>query len=255
MQKFAILGIQRTGTTLVRTTLDSHPDIMCLGEIFQMRSGMAHGQAPRRGFKTRTDLGYQSYIQQSALRRLRNRIARNSMVREYLDNIYQSPGYAAIGFKFMYSQLRKYPSVLQYIRTKNIRVIHVVRENVLKTHLSKLTMRARGLAHSTRKANLVSVRVPTNDLIKTLNKIQDNGMRWKQALDGHSEYMQITYESFVEDNASVLSEVLAFLEVDPNVSLQSDLVQLNTAPLHEIIENFDEVQDCLADTPFSWCID
>jgi len=115
-------------------------------------------------------------------------------------------------------------------------------------------MRARGVAHSTSDAKTVTVHVPTSDLVRQLEKQQKEGLRWKDAFSNYPEYMSISYEEFTRDKDQSVSNILSFLEMEPAVSLKSDLVKLNTAPLSEIITNFDEVRDCLADTPFAWCI-
>jgi len=253
MEKFVIAGIQRSGTTLVRTTINSHPDILCLGEVFFMRSGPkpAGGKRLERGFEASTDVGYRTYADRTPGRRLRHYVARRGLVRDYLDFIYQTPGYSAVGFKFMYGQLRKYPSVLPYIFDNNIHVINVVRENVFRVLLSHLTMRARGVAHSTKEARTVTVHVPTADLVAQLDRLEADGRRWQEVFADYPAYMKISYETFTQDKDSAAREILTFLNMDPDAALQSDLVKLNTAPLPEIVENFDEVQSCLAGTPFA----
>ena len=255
MTKFLIAGIQRTGTTLIRTTLNKHPDILSHGEVFFMGTGGRGKVSVRRGFQASIDEGYRYFVDRTLARRIRHYFARDSLVREYLDALYSTPGYSAIGFKIMFGQTKRYPAVLSYIRESKVHVIHVIRKNVFRTMLSALTKQARGLAHSTGVAENVTVRVPIENLVQRLKTIRRDGTRWKDVLDGHPAYLAVTYEAFVEDPAVQVDRILGFLDLEPGIDLQSDLVKMNTATLPEIVENFDEVWDTLAGTEFSWCLD
>ena len=47
--------------------------------------------------------------------------------------------------------------------------------------------------------------------------------------------------------------VVEFLGLEP-AELSSPLVKLNPDDLSQVVENFDEVQACLAQTRFAWCL-
>ena len=66
--------------------------------------------------------------------------------------------------------------------------------------------------------------------------------------------MMVTYDRFVRDRDAVSPELLSFLGVDPHVELKSELVKLNTAPVSEMVQNFEDVSACLRATEFAWCI-
>ena len=46
-RRFVILGTQRTGTILLMGLLDSHPEIACIGELFQHRADYVQHSVPR----------------------------------------------------------------------------------------------------------------------------------------------------------------------------------------------------------------
>src|SRR6516225_834096 len=55
-ERFFILGCQRTGTTLLRLILESHPDVFCYDETkaYAVLQGLVHDDSPRtrlKGFK------------------------------------------------------------------------------------------------------------------------------------------------------------------------------------------------------------
>ena len=261
MSKFVLVGTQRSGTTLVRSALGSHPEILCLGEVFllnktaRMQGGPMMGKDLSAGFSSWRELNYQRYLERSMVRQLGHWLFRGGVTRRYLDELYATPGYQAIGFKLMANQIRKFPAVLPYIENNGIRVVHVLRENPFDILLSRLALYARGYAHSASQAGeAVTIHIPTGNLIEQLRTIRDEGMQWKNMFEGRVPYMMVTYDRFVRDRDAVSPELLSFLGVDPHVELKSELVKLNTAPVSEMVQNFEDVSACLRATEFAWCI-
>ena len=97
MGKFVIISTKRTGSTLLIELLDSHPAVLCAGEIFFPPSG--------------SEYAFRRYVEQSAGRKFMHQILRRRLVKEFLDEFYAQDGYDAIGFKYMYSQARQLHSV------------------------------------------------------------------------------------------------------------------------------------------------
>lgn len=85
---FVVTGIQRTGTTLVRTTLDSHPDILCAGETFQTGFEPLRGKFRLFGPYRMTGNGFFVYSAASLPRQLRSVLAKPGLIDEYLDHFY-----------------------------------------------------------------------------------------------------------------------------------------------------------------------
>jgi hypothetical protein len=265
MSKFVLVGTQRSGTTMLRTALDSHPDITCLGEVFYLNKDLKQGVVKQdksamgkdlsAGFSSWRKHSYQTYIEQSVGRCIQHWLLRGAVTRRYLDELYQLPGYRCIGFKMMDNQLKKFPAVLSYIKANDLRVVHLLRENPFDIMLSRLSMIARGYAHSgSTSGEAVSFYVSTDGLVEELQTIRDEGLRWKKVLEDSAPYMLVTYDRFVQERLAVSRELLSFLGVNSNIDLVSELVKLNTAPVSRIVQNFDEVQACLQKTEFEWCI-
>jgi hypothetical protein len=261
MSNFILVGTQRSGTTLLRSALDRHPEILCLGEVFYLNKALrtqgklSRGKDLSDGFSAWRALSYQAYMERSVARRMGHWLFRGGMTRKYLDKLYATQGYGAIGFKMMANQLDKFPAVLPYIKDKGISVVHMLRENPFDILLSRLSMLARGYAHSASKAGeAVTLHVPTGALVKDLRAIRDEGLRWKSVFEASAPYMLVTYERFVQDRQAVSRELLAFLGVDVEAGLESELVKLNTAPVSEMVSNIEEVRACLNKSEFDWCI-
>lgn len=257
MTRFVIVGVQRTGTTLVRTTLDSHPDILCLGEVFVAASGLwiRRQCGATMELWQQQELSYRRYVTGSVLHRMGHIAWRRHLVSNYLDWLYDRKDAFAIGFKFMFNQLRGFPSVVPYIRENRIRVIHVVRENAFDTYLSRVTMRARGFSHSTsHAAQQVKVEIPVDGLVRELENIRQAGEQWAGIFQHDVPYLRISYEEFVANRAAEMSKAAEFLCVDHGVALHSNLKKLNKGRLSDIVTNLDEVRRCLEGTAFAWCL-
>lgn len=245
MIKFVVVGIQRTGTTLVGTSLNSHPGICCFGEAFKM--------LVPRGKVDVGDSGYLKSLQTSRWRKVGHYLWRGTLVRRHLDELYATAGYQAVGFKFMYNQSRRFSAVVPYLKQHDVRVIHVVRDNVLKTLLSRLVATTRGLYHSDRPTEAIRVRVPIDGLLGKLQRIQTEGMYWAEVFGGHSHYMRLSYESFLSQTDVEARRMMTLLDVD-YAPLTSTLVKVNPDDPSRTIENYDEVRDYLARTPFAGCL-
>ena len=180
---------------------------------------------------------------------------RQQLVSNYLEQVYTQDGFSAIGFKFMLNHLRGFPSVRSYINENNIHVIHVVRNNVFDTYLSRLTMLARGIAHSTsNQVKQVQVSMPVDRLIDDLTVIQQDGEQWADMFKGKTPYIRVNYESFVDNRDEELERITGFLGVNQKEKLNSQLKKINKGKLSDMIENYEEVKVCLKGTEFEWCL-
>lgn len=90
VERFAIISGARSGSNMLRSLLESHPGVECLGEIFNPNYGA----------------GYARWRQKSSVRKLRHRYLRDHCVELYLDTLFNVPAskssLRAKGFKVMY---------------------------------------------------------------------------------------------------------------------------------------------------------
>jgi hypothetical protein len=248
--RFAIVGVQRTGTTLIRTTLDDHPSILALGEIFLY----SHGRFPfRRRAGADVVQSYRSYIEQSPRRRLMHFLNRTRIIHEFLNHTYSQPGFDAIGFKLMLTQAEQFPMVVRFLLEEKISVIHVIRRNVLKTHISRETARHRKLFHAKTKIAAQAIPLNTRSLVRSLAKISRDNDHWTRTF-ARSRYLRVDYESFVADRNTELEKLFAFLCVPPELSISSSLVKVNPDAIADVLANYDEVRVMLQGTPFASCL-
>lgn len=246
---FVITGIQRTGTTLVRTTLNSHPDIICAGETFQSRFEPLHGKFKLFGPYRMTD-SFFAYRAASLQRRLRGALARSGLIDEYLDHFYAGHDGKAVGFKLMLSHVRRYPQVWRHLRRRRLPIIHVVRSNVLDIALSRERNHRTGSAHATDDKALAAMPIDPARLMRTMEQIEQQYAQWEQLLAGWQPLLRITYEEFVTDRDRVLSDLYRFLGVPDRPIEGSSLKKLHKGGPRQVIANYEQVRDFFRDTRF-----
>jgi len=122
--KFLVLGRSRTGSNYLRGLLNSHSQIVVFGEIFKNYQGIEWGMDgyPQSGL---------------ALKLFQNDPA------GFLDRVVfgrYPKNTAAVGFKLFYyhAQQGELNRIWSHIKLRtDIRILHVKRKNILRTHLSR----------------------------------------------------------------------------------------------------------------------
>lgn len=255
MHKFLVVGVQRSGTTFIGSSLDSHPAIKYVGEIFKIR-GWYLNRATRQ-LTRRTafsgDNGYSSWMDASIGRKLGHYCWRKRNTQQFLDHFYSLYDYDAVGFKLMSSQARRFGGIIPYVINNKVKVIHVVRENILKTHLSRLTAASRSMYHSDRTVTSSKIVVPVSELLSSLEKINADNQYWQTNFEQSTDYLQVSYESFVNNRAQISHDMLSFLGVEYH-EIKSKLVKINPDSLQDIIKNYDEVVSLLDGSDFEWTL-
>ena len=243
--RFVTVSTQRSGSTWLTDLLNSHPDIASYTELLLLKGDgmpdwgiykdMVYWQTWRRQL-----CGGKKYIRPLGLFR-------------YLDEAFaRYPDMRATGMKLMYTQIAKFPETLWYLRNRDVRVIHLVRRNVLDVVLSGLAKNARKVAHAKEGVEVeqVRIRVEPGLLLRQMERRQRE-QRWFAWLLGRLSvpFLQLVYEDIVDDQ-SRLNECLGFLGC-PCVTLGSRMTKLNPGCHADLVENIDDVSTALQGTPFA----
>jgi LPS sulfotransferase NodH len=244
---FVVLSTQRSGSTWVVDMLNSHPRVLAQSELF-MHGGDGH---PKWG-GDRDLLYWQTFIADKG----GGRVARPYWLWHYLGRAFSArPGIDAVGFKLMYSQLTRISKPLMpALWLKRARIIHLMRRNALDVVLSKEAGEARkGVLHARdgEDVEAVRLRLDTDTLVRrlTLHERAVAGARVRFKRVG-VPYQEVVYEDLVANEQAGFDDLFRFLEVEPQ-QVSSSLQKVNPTAHEELIENYGEVRDALAETEFA----
>lgn len=236
MIKFIILSTQRTGSTFLHTSLNSHPRIESSDELFMPRNSKEDAYAVYRRMTWR--------------RRVVHLLNRQSIVNDYLNDFFTSrPGVEAKGFKLMYGQVKRFPQVSQWCKESDVRVIHLIRQNLLKVIVSRKVAKERGVYHSTKTLAPLRIRVDCRKLIPLLREVESQIDSYGKAF-AYRSYIEVSYESLVANQAEESERILRFLDLNAMEPLVSNLKKVNPSSLYEVVENYQEMRDTLRGTTY-----
>ena len=218
-KKFVIISDARTGSTLLMGLLNSHPEIIAEGEIFK---------------------------------RLRNI---NSI--ELWNDVFRSRPKKIrwVGFKLFYdhpwnSDDRTVWNLIE--EDKDIVIIHLVRENILRSYISKqIGLKTKKWTENKKKPNTLTVdqkRVKINieDCIANLSQIDQKERETREKYKNH-KLIPVSYEELSNDKSKVMRCIFNELEVK-NKILSTSMLKQNPEKLRDLIVNYEELYSALEDT-------
>ena len=226
--RFVILSVQRSGSTMLIHDLRCHPGVGCYGEVYR-----------------RANTSPASYRAYRAALPWRPAGA-------HLDRLFDRPE-QAVGFKIMYNQLRL-PSLKSALRRRDVKIVHLVRDNVLKQLVSHLVASRRQIFASTEPVAPTQVDCPIDGLLDALEGKQreiERHRRWCLTFD----HVELRYEALLADRQEQHRRLLTFLAVDPSVPLDGGRVKLNPDQLEGVVANYGQVVEALSGTRFAALLD
>lgn len=222
--KFVVITRARTGSNFLVSSLNSHPNILANRELFRVLNGKSCAQVWEKTFSNKP---------------------KNINV---------------VGFKiFYYHPLDSEDRSVwdRLAADKKIKLIHLKRENLLRTVLSgKIALKTNVWYKKTfgTKVKLADKKLSLNpdECIQEFKKIKE----WESNIDNifseHSK-LEISYEKMVTD-PDTLSEVLDFLGVEQK-PLKTSHKKQNKEPLSQLIENYDEFSNKLSKTEWHYLLE
>ena len=236
---FIILTSPRSGSTWLVSLLNQMENTTTYGELFLPR---------KRSGKWDTEFAYPRFVEA----RQSGRHNRAVEVYKYLDALYQQPG--AVGFKLMYSHLRRYPELMTYLLFHRVRVIHLVRKNPLDLLISRAVKRKLEQAH--RLANEppvegLQVELNTDTLLKKLQIKQRkmdrarNLLRWSGL-----RQIEVGYEELQKD-PSAFTGLCRFLSIESDGKMPvSKFQKVRRDSQIKVLKNYGEVRQVLEGTSY-----
>ena len=241
--RFAIVCEERTGSNFLQRLLCSHPNVICLGELFNP-SDTIRGwacQTTKASEEAHPDQGPPSItVDDDPVDYLETRVFRN-----YPDKI------KAVGFRFFYDHARKgvWQNARDYVRIFNgIRIVHLRRDNLLDRYLSH--------ALAKRSNEWIALEDQPEHYNGTVTLDPKHCFesfvlsRWYQdeaaGLFADHPLLDISYEQLCDDLEQQSGRLQEFLSLRHH-PLCSDTKKQRHRPKREMISNYDQLKASLAD--------
>lgn len=237
-EQFVIVGTARTGSTMLWSYLNSHPDILCLrgvlGSTNKVNFGKFYGELPEE---------YHS----SVLIKLRN-----ERPVEFLENYvwkeYSKP-YKAIGFKYFYDHdrhLSNKEEVISFFKeNRAIKFLHLKRNNLLATLFSY--KRALAQQQWTKTNTDYQTSITVDECIDYFQHIHDSQKRFDELFTGRT--LQVSYDNLLNATERTLLEVLNFIGVKA-ISLTTETSKNRETKLSDCITNYTELKTHFISTDY-----
>jgi len=233
---FIVLGRSRVGSNLLRSLLNAHPEIMAFGEVFRDT--------------TNPDWDHVGYFQAASSRALLQRDPVRFLQIRLLGRYPRAV--RAVGFKIFYYHAGGGRSgIWDWLRHQPaIKVIHLKRENLLQTHVSRKRAALTGqwVSTSGRPDETVSMHVDFDEALADFEQTR----AWEEEFDrffiGH-DVLQVTYESLSTDIRSMTRRLEDFLQVSPQPLVPSTSRQA-PYPLSAAVSNYVELKERFSGTPW-----
>lgn len=246
MTKFIVFTTPRTGSTLLVKSLDTHPDIFCAGEIFLLSGTQFHGECSFKFWKFP--------LPKKAIYLL-NFPNMWMNLKSFLNRFFTpKKGEKARGFKLMHFQTAYLPGIIDYLKKNDVKVILLLRENLLKNTLSDLRARHTGVYHNSGASTekLPKFKVDVETLGKKMAEI-DTFNKQLEHVTADMNRLKVTYEEFDNWDAT-MQKVLNFINVSGK-SIAPVSKKLNPDKLEDMIENYDEMKAWLQQHNYAHFLD
>lgn len=238
-RKFIVLAHQRSGSSLVISSLCDHPQVVAYSELF----------APRRFF-----FYHEAYDDRSP-RLLRYR---NARPREFLDKFIYG-GYSehvrAVGFKLFPDQIAgpRFGCIWKWIaRNPDLKIIYLRRRNLLATYASLLVaMKDKRYAiKDESQRSMSTIKIDPKACLAEFRK----RTRYERMMEGRiqkHDALHWSYENLAASPQEHLRVAQQFIGVDVR-ELKIKLVKQELRPLYEVIENYGELERYFAGTEWEY---
>ncbi len=233
--RFIIVSRGRSGTSLLRSLLNDHPQVVTFGEIFRKYGAIGWDRSDHQATLSQLHL-----IETDPV----------AFLETYLFRKY-STRITAVGFKLFYYHARnpEWEPVWHYLREQpDIRIIHLRRENVLATHLSlrRAFLTGKWSNNSGQAEYVPPLTLSYEECLEAFTKTQE-WEEWTEHFFAGQQKLNICYEALSQDYESEMKRVQAFLGLDYHPT-HPRLYKQNRQSLAGSIANYMELKECFSGT-------
>ena len=253
-QRFIVLTQARSGSNLLCDLLNSSGQAVVSGELFQPQRIIWNYKVP------------DEYLAPEMLAR-----RQNSPVQFLEDDVFRPfpRGVRAVGFKLFYDHAREGPLWAHLAKSGSnmagLKVIHLRRENFLKTYLSfrraveskvfinRMKLFEKGVGRASATENRTQPpKAITLEYQKCLQAFETSKRDQTERVKEFAgrEVLDLTYEALTQDYETQIKRVQSFLGLKPE-PLYTSMKKQNRRSLSESIANYWELKEKFADSQWA----
>ena len=196
--RFVLVSPARSGSTVLRNTLNAHPEVICHGEILDRNRilGLVHNPAV-------TLSGIELY-------QLRKECIKDFV---YSQILVAPSAVKAVGFKALYyhfGEIQFAEAIQMLIECKDIKMIFLWRRNLVDRYLSEVQHRMEAALKTK------PVTVTLEEVAQDCRNQLSSGAIIGSMLSDHT-CITVCYEDLVSDSRTTLQRITALLGVDPGI--------------------------------------
>ena len=256
---FVIWFRERSGSSYICSLLDSHPEVLCRREDFDLAMVDDENDYDEGVFR------FKGKVYRRQFKGFKN-TSRNdptpTQTVEHLRRIMSQPK-TACGFKFKFDiQVASYPEIVDELHwlTRQLRVLLLTRENFLKQAVSRQNMERLQVNQNQSNLGKARRRLPPLQLdveraVHYANCFKADNQKFLNSVANFANVKNIVYEKLLADPTREIKELLEFMGVDPEIELTANINKATPDRLSEAIENFDELAAAVAGTDLEAYLD
>lgn len=224
-KKFVIIARSRTGSNLLNSLLGSHKEIETNGEIFSYLKDYSCGEVWKKTFvKKEKKINW-------------------------------------VGFKLFYyhpiDSIDK--SVWDYIdKDPEIHVIHLRRENMLRTYISRLIAGKLKIWLNKDSEDIKieekKIKVNIEECFEEFKKIKIWEDETRSRFINRKNYIELTYEELIESRDVMMSKIFSFLNLE-SIPTKTKLEKQNPESIDTLVTNYPELKKAILNSDFSYLLD
>jgi hypothetical protein len=240
------MGGVRSGTTVFRRMLASHPRVRDRGEIFNSNNPQGFFKYFRERIAANPDLVFPEHHGKLFLQYVASQVPKDADGIALLDIKYEHLNLISDAWQLPFTN----PPMLRLIKRSRLKVIHLRRQhfysvvsNLVAVQTGRYHQPASGDASLPEKRQ---VAVDRNTVLSSMKKRKRAADTVDQAFDD-GQRLSIDYESVFDDQGDfrpeICDSVAAFLAVENQFERQPALKKVIDEPLSAVITNYDEIRD------------
>ncbi len=230
--KFFIIGLGRSGSNLMVSLLNSHPEIHCDWEILN-----------------------QDYLNKKPIHK---RKIIQWFPRQYINYRCKNSPKPVYGFKMLYYQYLEREKQLKSLFCSEWKMIHIKRKNVFQQAISDMVARQTGVYLQTvsRKQPDDMIRLDPGALLTYIGHILHNGAHLENAL-ANMDHCAVVYEDDLikpELWEKSCSRIFRYLNIDP-APVSTITERISKRPYASVIENYDSLVSEVKNSSYAYLLD